>query len=145
MDARPIFKWQAVSGATFYRVYVVHAKLGTIASSPKLSAGATEWRPETSIPRGEVYSWTVSATVHGEEVISPAPADPEVKFGILDDAELRALNRLQKRTDSHLALGIAYARAGLISEAERELNELMKENAGSNEVRKLLDRVRSWR
>jgi len=58
---------------------------------------------------------------------------------------LRAVTRLQKLTNSHLARGIVYARAGLVSEAERELSELMKENAGSREVRKLLDRVRSWR
>jgi hypothetical protein len=149
LDARPTFRWQAVKDATSYRVYVVHAKVGAnpgaIVSSPKLSAGASEWRPETSFPRGEVYSWTVSATVQGEEVISPAPADPEMKFRILGDRELHAVTRLQKRTTSHLARGVVYARAGLVSQAERELNELMKENAGSTEVRKLLDRVRAWR
>ena len=150
LAARPTFRWQAVKDAISYSVYVVPKNLGrknsgAIISSPKLSAGVTEWRPDASFARGGVYSWSVSATVHGEEVISPAPADPEMKFRILGDEELRAVTRLQKLTNSHLARGVVYARAGLVSEAERELSELMKENAGSREVRKLLDRVRSWR
>jgi hypothetical protein len=46
---------------------------------------------------------------------------------------------------SHLALGIFYARAGMVEEAERELTALVRQNPKSQVARKLLRSVESWR
>ena len=50
-----------------------------------------------------------------------------------------------KRSNSHLALGVFYTRAGLLNEAEREFQRLVKLNPQSELARKLLQSVRSIR
>ena len=48
------------------------------------------------------------------------------KFKVLDEEKIKQLSRL-KASQSHLALGIFYAREGMIAEAEREFQS---ENMG---------------
>jgi hypothetical protein len=91
-----------------------------------------------------VYKWAVTAIVNGEEVSSPAASAPEARFGILDEEKALELNLL-KRTPSHLALGIFYARAGMLPEAEREFQLLVNDNPQSQVAVKLLSRIQSWR
>jgi hypothetical protein len=144
-DMRPTFRWAPLRDASSYQVFIVDSKRVTVFSSGRLPAEITTWRPASSLVRGESYWWSVSATVRGEEVISPGPSEAEWKFGVLSEVEHQRLKRIEERTDSHLARGVLYARAGLISESERELQKLLEENQDSTTVRKLLERVRSWR
>ena len=67
-----------------------------------------------------------------------------MKFAILPTADLKELTRL-KQSDSHLALGAFYARTGLLDEAEREFQSLIKLNPDSELPRKLLQSVRRTR
>ena len=53
------------------------------------------------------------------------------------------LNKLRK-TRSHLALGVFYAREGMVAEAEREFRILVQNNPGSPRAKKLLGQVQSW-
>lgn len=144
-DVRPTFRWAPLREASSYHVFIVDSKRAAVLSSGRLPADVTTWRPSASLTRGESYWWSVSATVRGEEVISPGPSEAEWKFCVLSTVEYQKLKRIEERTDSHLARGVLYARAGLISESERELQKLLDENAHSTTVRKLLERVRSWR
>lgn len=144
-DTRPAFRWAALKDASSYQVFIVDSRRAAVVSSGRLGADVTNWRPSIALKRGEDYFWTVSATVHGEEVISPGPSEAEWKFGVLSEPEYQRLRRIEARTESHLARGVLYARAGLISESERELQKLLDENQDSATVRKLLKRVRSWR
>ncbi|MCI0664872.1 MAG: hypothetical protein L0220_27730 [Acidobacteria bacterium] len=68
---------------------------------------------------------------------------PEARFGILDQEKSLELNLL-KRTPSHLALGVFYAHAGMLAEAEREFQSLVSDNPQSQVGIKLLRRIRSW-
>jgi lipopolysaccharide biosynthesis regulator YciM len=86
----------------------------------------------------------VIALVDGKKVISPSASAPETKFAVLSAADLQELTRL-KKSKSHLALGVFYARAGLLNEAEREFQNLVKLNPQSELPRKLLRSVRSTR
>jgi hypothetical protein len=144
-ETRPSFRWATLKDASSYQVFVVDSKRAAVFSSGRLSPDVTSWKSVAPLVRGEAYSWTVSATVRGEEVISPGPAEAEWKFCVLADAEHQRLRRIEERTDSHLARGVLYARSGLISESERELQKLLDENQNSTAVRKLLARVKSWR
>jgi hypothetical protein len=54
------------------------------------------------------------------------------------------LNQL-KKSDSHLALGIFYARVGLVTESEREFQKLVQLNPQSELPRRLLQSVRNLR
>ncbi len=144
-DTQPEFRWAALKDATRYEVFVADSRHSTVLTSGRLAADVREWRPSVPLIRGEAYSWTVSAYVRGEELISPTPADAEWKFRIMEDEGLKELTQFESRSRSHLARGVLYARVGLITEAESELQKLLSENPGSTAVRKLLERVQSWR
>ena len=140
---QPRFKWEGLSGASSYRVYVVDADGREVARSADLSAETT-WTPNTPLKRGAIYSWTVVADVDGKEIVSPGPAAPEVRFQVLSTSSLRELHQL-RRIRSHLALGVFYVRVGMISEAEREFRELLRLNPSSREATNLLRNVRVMR
>jgi Flp pilus assembly protein TadD len=67
-----------------------------------------------------------------------------MRFAVLSTENFQELTSLQK-SNSHLALGVSYARAGLLNEAEREFQSLVKLNPQSELARKLLQSVRSIR
>jgi hypothetical protein len=83
----------------------------------------------------------VTAVVDGKEIVSPSPAAPEMKFQILSAKSLKELNQL-KRTRSHLALGVFYARVGMLTEAEHHLAQVARLNPSSSVSRNLLRSVR---
>ncbi|MGI8839032.1 MAG: hypothetical protein ACR2H4_20700 [Pyrinomonadaceae bacterium] len=144
IEDRPVFKWETLAGATSYRVYVLDSKNSEVIKSEELIPAETQWTAKTPLRRGEVFSWVVTAVVDGREVVSPAASAPEMKFALLSIKDVQELNQL-KRTRSHLALGVFYARVGLLREAEREFQQLAKLNPQSQLPRKLLRSVRSMR
>jgi hypothetical protein len=140
----PTLRWKAPEGATAYRVDVFDSSFNKVSTSGTISQ--TEWRVPRSLPRGRVYSWQVTATVDGKEIRSPAPTAPEARFRVLEGAQSESLERAEKSyADSHLALGVLYARAGLLDEAEREFRALLKENPDSTLAQKLLRNIETLR
>jgi hypothetical protein len=138
---RPVFRWKGESGAT-YQVSVFDSGFDTITSSNWIDG--SEWRSAKSLQRGARYSWQLTVRRNGAEVTIPAPPDPEARFQILGaDAEAE-LNRLRGEfPDSHLVLGIFYAKAGLETEAILELRKLNDENPGSETTAALLGSIES--
>ena len=67
---------------------------------------------------------------NGNSITSPIPPAPEAKFKILESEKFREINDLRK-SESHFMLAIAYADAGMLPEARRELQELSKQNPES--------------
>ena len=137
----PILRWEALKGATGYKVTVYDSNFNSVAASPLLTT--TSWTVAQPLKRGAVYSWYVTAQKEGMEIKSPRPPAPEAKFKVLDASHAAALRRVrQTNPRSHLALGVLYAQAGLLEEAERELTALVRANPKSNLARRLLDNVR---
>ena len=143
-EDRPTFRWESLSGATNYRVYVLDFNSDQVAQSGELSPSQTQWKAPTPLRRGQIFSWVVTAQVDGKEIVSPSASAPEVKFAILSSNDLNELNQL-KKSDSHFALGIFYARVGLVTDAEREFQKLIQLNPQSALPRKLLQSVRNLR
>jgi hypothetical protein len=141
---RPEFHWRPLTGATSYAVAVFDSNFNKVASSQPQTG--TEWSPASSLKRGELYSWQVTAIKDGKEIVSPAPPAPDAKFKILDASKSRELEQT-KRTHarSHLVLGILYERAGLLDDAEREFSALYRVNPSSQIVRKLLRDAKALR
>jgi hypothetical protein len=138
---RPTFEWTSVPGAR-YRVEVFSDHFRPVASSGEL--GTTHWTVPQPLARGATYVWQVTAIGSKGETTSPAPPVPEARFAVLDERNAKAIARLeQTQPRSHLALGVAYAEAGVTAEAERELQELAGENQGSADARRLLQSLRS--
>ena len=140
---RPTFRWEKVPGATSYRIYINDVRGREIAVSEELPSDSSQWVVPKALKRGELYTWTVVADVDGKEIVSPGPSSPEMKFRVLSASSLQQLNTL-KKTQSHLALGVFYAREGMIAEGEREFRVVLKGNSHSMIAKKLVKQVASW-
>jgi len=144
IEDRPTFRWESLSGVTNYQVYVLDANGDQVSQSEELPPTQTQWKAPTGLCRGQIFSWVVTALVDGKDIVSPSASNPEVKFAILSSNDFNELNQL-KKSNSHLALGIFYARVGLLTEAEREFQKLIQLNPQSELPRKLLKSVRELR
>lgn len=133
---RPVLKWQALSGAASYYVNVYDASLRKVASSGALTM--TEWRPEAELERGRSYYWQVRALRDEQEFFAPAPSAPDAKFKILERSQLAEIEQAQTVHTSHLALGVLYARAGMLDEAGQEFKTLAAANPHSPVARRIL-------
>jgi hypothetical protein len=141
-STRPTFRWTPLKGAGSYLVTVTDDKLNEVATSGPVTK--TEWSPNVPLRRGRIYSWQVTALKDGQAITSPVMPAPLAKFMILDaarDAELKRVRSVAPRY--HLGLGVLYAHAGLLDEAEREFRKALKADPGSSTVAKLLQSVRS--
>jgi hypothetical protein len=141
---RPTFRWTELDGAANYTVTVTDTRLNQIETSPPLNV--PHWTITKPLEYGAIYTWQVTALKDGKLVRSPVPPEPQAKFKVLDRAtleELKAVRRTQPR--SHLALGVLYAEAGLLDEAEQEFRTLAKANPKIDVVRNLLRSVQSFK
>ena len=144
MSNRPTFRWTQMKGATAYVVEVYDDKFNLVIASPQLTNNS--WTAPQSLARGKVYAWQVKAIKDGQEFTSPRPPAPQAKFRVLDQAKANEImNARRAYPSSHLALGLLYAEAGLLDEAERELRLLQKANPGSEIARSLLNQIQSLR
>jgi putative zinc finger protein len=138
MTDRPTFRWTPLNGATSYTVEVYDESLRQVAVSQPVT-GHT-WKATQPLKRGRIYAWLVKTSENGRIKVSP-PAE-EAKFRILDQARLEELSAARRDYgSSHLALGLLYAQAGVLDEAERELRALQKANPDSAIVSQLLNQV----
>lgn len=137
---RPTFVWSPLADATGYIVEVYDEAFNLVATSPQLTANS--WTSQT-LKRGRIYSWQVKAVKDGQEFRSPRPPAPQAKFRVLDAASVNELQQArQTYSSSHLVLGLLYARAGLLDEADKEFRTLQKANPDSALARRLLGQVR---
>jgi hypothetical protein len=138
----PTFRWSAMEGASGYVVEVYDDQFKLAASSQQLTG--TSWTTPQTLARGKVYSWQVKAIKDGQEVTSPRPPAPQAKFRVLDQARANEIARAKRDyASSHLTLGLLYAEAGLLPEAEQEFRLLRRANPNSDIARNLLRQVQS--
>ena len=136
---RPAFKWTRLDGAEGYVVEVYDTQFNLVSSSPLLK-GLSWTAPQ--LARGKIYSWQVKAIRGVQDFIAPRPPAPQAKFRILDKAAADEIARARRDyASSHLLLGLLYARAGLLTEAEQEFRALQKDNPDSDAPRKLIASV----
>lgn len=142
---RPIFRWQAVPKAQTYTVTVSDQNFNVVASSGAIKG--TTWQPSKSLPRGGTYSWQVKADIpDAQPVISPVAPAPEARFKVLEADQAQILDQAQRQYGkAHLILGIFYARAGLVEEAEQEFKALLNANPDSPIARNLLKEIQQAR
>ena len=146
-EARPSFRWVAEPAASAYQINVVEETSGTLIVSEQLPPTATEWQPPQPLPSGEVYQWQVQALRDGAVIgNSPKPPEPEARFHILSEAKVAELEEARRASQgSHLVMGVATARAGLIDEALREFRLLSEQNPDAELTRQLLQQIEAQR
>jgi hypothetical protein len=142
VDDRPTLEWNQLPGVTRYRAELFDSHFRAVAASGILRE--TRWTVDVPLRRGETYVWQVTAFANDREITAPAPPAPMARFGVLDAPRAKEIDRLTaQQPPSHLALGIAYAEAGALPDAEREFRVLVEENRGSGSAQRLLDSVRN--
>jgi hypothetical protein len=141
---RPILRWHALPGAQSYKVIVTDADLNEVSNS--LALNTTEWQITRPLPPGGIYSWQVTALKDGVAITSPRLPAPQAKFKVIDRSTSRMLQQAERAyPDSHLALGVLYAEAGLLDEAEQELRSLVRNNSRVLIAHQLLESVQAMR
>jgi anti-sigma factor RsiW len=136
----PTFRWNALEGASQYRVSVYDSGFNKVLASGALTK--TEWTAPRPLARGALYSWQVTALVEGKEIQSPVPPAPEARFRVLGREQQESLTRAEKlHAGSHLTLGVLYSRAGLLDDAEREFRALLAANPDSQVAKRLLANI----
>jgi len=141
-NEQPTFRWRELAGAQSYVVTVTDADLNEVATSPPLNT--TEWRISKPLKEGSIYSWQVTALKDGARITSPVLPAPQAKFKVLDRATSETLQQAQSvYPDSHLTLGVLYAEAGLLDEAEQELHVVLRNNPRARIAQTLLQNVRA--
>jgi hypothetical protein len=140
---KPVFRWQSSSSNT-YVLAIYDSQYQKVAESPVLRQ--TDWTPNRPLSRGQIYTWQLTALIKGKQIREPLPPAPEARFQVLSQAEAEQLEKAQsEHTDSHLLLGILYARAGALDDAERELTALLAANPDSKLAKDLLTSVQQLR
>jgi len=142
LSDRPTFRWSQLNGATGYVVEVYDERFGLAAASPQIADQS--WTAPEPLKRGGIYYWQVKAVKDGRELKAPRPPAPQAKFRVLDAARANELARARRGLASwRLVLGLLYARAGLLDEAEREFRALREANPNSELAHRLLKQVRT--
>ncbi len=120
-SASPEFSWRPMDGATSYSVAVFDERFNEVAQSPRITT--TSWTPSVALPRGVPLAWQLTAHASDRDVIAPTPPQPEARFLVVTDAAAAALAAQETRLAAEpLALGVVFANAGLVVDAERVLS-----------------------
>ncbi|MDQ2944408.1 MAG: hypothetical protein M3Y27_00410 [Acidobacteriota bacterium] len=135
LSDRPLFQWNPIPGAAWYRVGIFDSHVFQVADSGKLTTAS--WTPERPLVPGRVYAWQLSALVQGRTITAPRPPAPQARFMVLPQAETVRLRALAQQYSGDLVLvGILYARAGALDDAAGEWRKALAQ--GHTEVEKLL-------
>jgi hypothetical protein len=141
LSDHPTFRWSRLDGATGYVVEIYDERFDMVATSPQ--GANNSWTAAQSLKRGGIYYWQVKAVKDGLEFKSPSRGAPQAKFRILDEARANELAKARRAYgSSRLTLGLLYAQAGVLDEAELEFRALLKANPESDLARRLLKQLR---
>jgi hypothetical protein len=141
---RPTFRWRSLEGVSSYTASIFDSDANEIEASPSLTV--TEWTATRPLPRGRVYIWQVTAIKDGKEVTSHVLPAPPAKFRVLDQVQANEIEQaMGVSPPSHFTLGVLYANAGLLNQAEKEFRLLAAANRNNPLIPKLLHRVQSFR
>jgi hypothetical protein len=141
-DTKPTLRWTPSKQAEAYRIEIADETFHQVAKSEDLPATTATWSPITSLKRGAIYTWTIRVVKKEGEASAIVS---QGKFKVLSQDRVRELNQLKTTSQSHFALGVFYAREGMVADAEREFRILLKANPNSPVLKKLFREVRAWR
>jgi hypothetical protein len=143
-DDHPVFRWQPIPRASRYEVTLAIDGEGRPVESG--SVLTTEWTPARALKRGQSYVWQLTVYTPSGSTTAPQPPEPEARFTVLDRQTVESLDEARDKTSgSHLVMGILYAQAGLLDDAESELKALAALNPNAVLPAKLLENFRSQR
>ncbi len=136
-ETRPTFEWKPLQGATSYTVFIRDLATREVIDGKPTSK--TTWTSEKDLARGREYAWMVETYVHGKPVRIPSPDNPFPAFRVLSSQQVQEIESARKSWgDSHLVMGLVYAKTGLLREAQKEFEALAAANPNSAAAQRLL-------
>lgn len=139
LPTRPILRWNPLVGAARYHVLVTN--VDDPGDTQQETVAGTRWRPIRALRRGAVYEWQVTADRAGK-----SGGSPRARFRVLDAEEAGRLARAKREyAGLPLTLGFLYAQAGLLDDAEREIEVVLKANPNHSVAQNLLSDLRKRR
>jgi len=140
-DTKPTLRWTPSKQAEAYRIEIADETFQQVAKSEDLPATTQNWTPAAALKRGGIYTWTIRAVKKEGEASAIVS---QGKFKVLSQDRVRELTQLKTTSQSHFALGVFYAREGMVANAEREFRILLKANSNSPVLKKLIKELGSW-
>lgn len=134
---RPTFHWTMPPG-TAVTVEIFDEAFQPLARSEPTVART--WTPAVSLPRGKTYVWQI-VTADGKRRLAPAPPLPDARFHVIAPDHARRIATIARNRHPGLELAAAYAAAGALDEARRELHRIETSGSGSDESRRLLRQI----
>lgn len=145
-ETQPIIKWEALEGASKYRVIVTDITYDR-AEVADLYVTDTQWQLDTPLERGHHYTWQIIADQSGKSIYGTGPIRNYADIFVIAQDELERVSNAEKHYRAsrdplaRIALAARYAKAGLIEDAKRELKNFPKEHAQSSLAIRLLERL----
>ncbi len=137
-NRKPVLEFRPLPGAAHYRLTLELADATEIAPSLR-QVSPTQWQPAAPLQPGKLYQWSVTAQ-RGDQVVR----SPMANFYVLSDAQKQELESERKRTGgSSLALGALYARLGIMDEAARQFQSILKADPKNSVARRWLNEIPS--
>ncbi len=138
LDDRPLFQWTAFNEAIF-EIEIFDSRFERIESSGALRTDS--WKPSRSLPRDELLSWKVTATIDGEQESFPSAPRPPAVFRIASTAQSDRV-AAARASESHMVLALALWEVGAVELAATEFALLHRLNPDSSIATKLAERSR---
>ncbi len=141
---RPRFVWTAPPGRAIVSVYVTNNNGYRAGSTIVARSGvlhASEWIPDTPLPRGRRYAWEVEVQSSGVDHVIPSTPDPPALFAIVDEKTWNEIEAAH-RAGVHLAAAILEARAGAKADALSDFDAYLTAHPENAQVRALAASVR---
>jgi hypothetical protein len=142
LSDRPAFHWNAPRNARDFRIAIYDANFDLVENSPTVQGEV--WLSTRSLPRGKVFSWTVSALLGTERVTVPQAPDPEAKFRVATAKEAGEMDAVRQTVPvSDLRIAMTAARLGFRDEAREALERLRARNPDTPLVPHLSEQPRA--
>jgi hypothetical protein len=136
---RPVLRWTPLNGASTYVVSIFDEHFNRVAESPAI--GATDWRPASPLPRGQVLYWQVSANLGGRSIHAPAPPAPEARFEVVAQEVSDRIEAVRREHPGNpLLLAVLCANAGALDDAELVLQGM--DGAAAQHYKESLQKLR---
>ena len=124
---KPLLKWRPFQdGDVHYEVVVSDEETGF---SKKVAVTSTEWQIPIPLERGREYVWHFVAITKNGSKREPLAKFPAPRFKVLELDALQQVRADAARVQgSHLLLSLCYWNAGLLDDAQQELEILVRAN-----------------
>ena len=147
LGTQPTLAWSPVKDAAKYEVSMRPLK-GTRSIFTTTVAETSYTLPLGLLDayRGQVLQWSVTAELsNGGEVTAPGIAAPEALFVISGATKAHEIEVLARHQTNELARATVFANAGVLDEAEREIDSYLKKHPSDKTARAMLPTIKSWR